>query len=204
MTQGSAERARVLAIVAQRSSSRLGFLTIYRGRLLLTVSVLASAVVIAGCGNSPSALSAANALIAQGLRAESSGKVQQAAADFRAAAAKDPKDAVPYYDLGVLYQQVAHDPTQAAMDYKKALSIDHTFRQSMFNLAIVDTPTQPQAAMNLYNELLVQNPRDANAYFNLGLLLIAQGQAVPGHATLKKAIVLNPALAKKVPAGITP
>ena len=74
----------------------------------------------------------------------------------------------------------------------------------MFNLAIVDTPSQPQSAENLYNELILQNPKDANATFNLGLLLIAQNQRVPGHAALKRAIALDPALANRVPAGITP
>jgi hypothetical protein len=34
--------------------------------------------------------------------------------------------------------------------------------------------------------------------------LIAQNQQVPGHADLKRAIQLNPALASRVPAGITP
>ena len=74
----------------------------------------------------------------------------------------------------------------------------------MFNLAIIDTFTDPQGAMNLYNELTLKNPKNANAYFNLGLLLIAQNQPIPGHAELKKALSLNPALAKKLPAGIIP
>ncbi len=78
------------------------------------------------------------------------------------------------------------------------------YRSAMFNLAIVDTPNQPQSALNLYNELLLQNPKDANASFNLGLLLIAQNQPVPGHAALKRAISLDSALAARVPAGITP
>jgi superkiller protein 3 len=97
-----------------------------------------------------------------------------------------------------------HDPTKAAAAYKRALSLRPKYRSAMFNLAIVDTAAEPQAAMNLYNELTLQNPKDATAYFNLGLLLIAQNQPVPGHAALKKAIALDPALAKRVPAGITP
>jgi Tfp pilus assembly protein PilF len=74
----------------------------------------------------------------------------------------------------------------------------------MFNLAVVDTKSQPQAAMNLYNELLLQNPKDARVDFNLGLLLIAQSQPTPGHELLKHAVALDPALAKQLPAGVTP
>ena len=78
------------------------------------------------------------------------------------------------------------------------------YRAAMFNLAIVDTPSQPQAAINLYNELVLQNPKDANSAFNLGLLLLADNQPVPGHTFLKRAVALEPALAKRLPAGVTP
>jgi Flp pilus assembly protein TadD len=143
-------------------------------------------------------------LISQGIHAESAGLSQQALRDFRAAAAADRTDAVPYYELGVLYQERLNEPTQAATAYKKALSLQPKYRAAMFNLAIVDTPGEPQSAINLYNELRLQNPRDANVAFNLGLLLIAQNQPVPGHQLLRNAISLDPALARKVPAGITP
>jgi tetratricopeptide (TPR) repeat protein len=130
--------------------------------------------------------------------------MQQAAADFRAAAAADHKDAVPYFQLGVLYQQRLHDPGQAATAYKEALSIKPTYWAAMFNLAIVDTPSQPQDAINLYHEIILRNPKDADATFNLGLLLIEDNQPVPGHTLLKRALALDPALAKRVPPGITP
>ena len=52
------------------------------------------------------------------------------------------------------------------------------------------------------NQFGGMNANDANVNFNLGLLLIAQNQPGPGHADLKKAIQINPALASRVPAGI--
>lgn len=176
-----------------------------RARLLLAPAVLAVVLFAASCGNnSPSASSQADSLIAQGLQAESTGHLQQALHNFRAAAAKDPSNAVPYYRLGAVYQQGLHDPAQAVAAYKKALSIRPKYRQALFNLAIVDTPREPKSAINIYNELLLQNPKDAEAGFNLGLLLISQSQPVPGHALLKRAITLDPSLAKRLPAGITP
>jgi Tfp pilus assembly protein PilF len=104
----------------------------------------------------------------------------------------------------VLYQRSLHDSARAATAYKRALSLDPTYRSAMFDLAIVDTPTAPQDALNLYNELLLRNPNDADVNFNLGLLLIVLKQPVPGHAALKRAVTLNPALARRLPAGITP
>ena len=144
------------------------------------------------CGSSPSSPSAADSLTSNGLQAESEGQYQQALHDFRSAAAQE-RSAIPYYDLGVLYQRDLHDPVQAAVEYKRALSIQPKNKNAMFNLAVVDAPNQPQAAENLYNELRILYPKDAQAYFNLGVLLIQQNQPTPGHILLRKAISLDPA-----------
>ncbi len=176
-----------------------------RLRRFLLPAVLGAGLLGAACGNSsPSPPSRANALISEGIHAESIGHFQQAVRDFRSAAAADPRGAAPYYQLGVLYQQKLKDPTQAAAAYKRALSIKPRYWSAMFNLAIVDTPTQPTAALNLYNDIVLNNRNDASAYFNLGLLLIHQLQPIPGHEALKKAIELDPSLAQRVPTGITP
>jgi Flp pilus assembly protein TadD len=161
------------------------------------------ALVAVSCGSGPNPSSVADSLVSKGLQAESAGNFQLAETDFRSAAAKTPSDADPYFELGVLYQRL-HDSTQAGTAYKQALSIEPMYKQAMFNLAVVDTPNQPQAAENLYNELRLQNPKDAQVDFNLGVLLIAQGQPTPGHQLLKQAVALNPGLAKQLPPGITP
>lgn len=171
--------------------------------LIIAPILLLSGLFAAGCGSSPSPSSEAESLVARGLQAESAGHFQAASNDFGSAAVKDNADAMPDYQLGLLYQRL-HEPEQAATAYKQALSIAPKFRNAMFNLAVVDTPTQPQAALNLYNELHLQRPKDARVDFNLGLLLIAQLQPTPGHQFLKKAIALDPTLAKQLPAGITP
>lgn len=168
--------------------------------------MLAIAFSAAACSKSgpSSPASSANALIAQGLNAESIGQTQQAVRDFQAAAAKDPTNHIAYYDLGVIYQQNLNEPSLAAAEYNKALLADPSYKPAMFNLAIVDTQSDPQGAISLYNKLLALNPNDANVNFNLGLLLIAQNQSTQGHTDLKKAILIDPSLAKRVPAGITP
>jgi len=161
----------------------------------------------AGCSkSSPSTTpaKAADKLVEQGLNAESVGQSAQAVKDFEAATVQNPADTYAYYDLGVIYQTKLNEPTLATDAYQKALLANPKYQPAMFNLAIVQTPTDPQAAINTYNQLLMLNANDANVLFNLGLLLIAQNQPTPGHADLQKAIMLQPSLASRVPKGITP
>jgi tetratricopeptide (TPR) repeat protein len=180
-------------------------LGVRRVQLLLASTFVAVGLCAASCGGgSPSNSTSANSLVSQGLRAESAGHLQQAAKDFMAATAKDHKNASAYYQLGVLYQHFLNKPAQAAIAYKKALVHKPNDRAAMYKLAVLDTLSTPQAAQNLYARLLVLDPHDARVNFNLGLLLIEENQPVPGHAYLKKAISLDPSLAKRVPSGITP
>jgi tetratricopeptide (TPR) repeat protein len=175
------------------------------GRLLLPAAFLAGGVFIAACSSgSPSNASSANALISKGLAAVRSGQTAQALQDFSAAAAKNPTSPIPYYDLGVIYQQTLNQPAKAASSFNKALLADPTYKPALYDLAILDTPNNPIEAINLYNQILRLNPNDANVNFNDGLLLIAANQSDQGHALLKKAISINPALASRLPAGVTP
>jgi tetratricopeptide (TPR) repeat protein len=143
-------------------------------------------------------------LISQGLAAERSGQTSQAVQDFKAAAAKNPTSPIAYYDLGVIYQQTLNQPSKASSAFNKALLADSIYKPALYDLAILDTPSNPIEAINLYNQILKLNPNDANVNFNNGLLLIAANQPTQGHADLKKAIALNPALASRLPAGVTP
>jgi cytochrome c-type biogenesis protein CcmH/NrfG len=176
------------------------------GRILFALALAAIALIAAACSSSPSSnpSSEAGSLISQGLTAESHGQVRQAVNDFNEAVAKNPSSAVPYYDLGVVYQERLNDPSLAQSEYNKATLADSSYKPALFNLAILETSSDPQGAINLYNELLKLNPNDPNVLFNLGLLLIAQNQSLTGHADLKKAISLDPSLASRVPKGITP
>jgi Tfp pilus assembly protein PilF len=173
-------------------------------RTFLALAFLALAIFAVGCGSSsPNPSSSADSLVARGLTAESTGHPQQAIKDFIAATVTDHKDASAYYQLGVIYQRL-QKMTQAADAYKKALKIEPRHKAAMFHLAVLDTLSYPQAAQNLYVELLQLSPNDAHVHFNLGLLLIAEHQPAPGQAELKKAVSIDPALAKQLPSGITP
>lgn len=184
-----------------RRTSRLARSTV------LPPALLCVAIFAASCsGGTPSPSATANADISRGLADKSSGHTQQAIADFNAAVAANPTDPVPYYDLGVMYQQIKNNPAQAVVEYNKAILANPNYRPALFNLAILDTTNNPQAAISLYQQLLRIHANDANVLFNLGLLLHAQGQAAQGQADVQKAVFINPALKSRIPAnsGITP
>jgi tetratricopeptide (TPR) repeat protein len=155
-------------------------------------------------GGSGAALSGtANQLVGAGLAAQQQGQVDQAKKDYQAALTKDPNNKYAYYDLGVIFQQ-AQDSTDATTNYRRALVIDPNFKPALFNMAVLETSSDPQGAIALYQQLLQLNPNDANVNFNLGLLLIAQGQSTQGHANLAKAIQIDPSLSSRLPAGTKP
>jgi Flp pilus assembly protein TadD len=169
----------------------------------LTPALLALAAIVAAC-SSPSVTSSADALITSGVSAESAGHFTQAESDFTSAAKKDPADAVAYYDLGALYQEHLNEVIPAENAYNKALLADPNDQSAMFNLAILETPGDPQGAIALYDQLLKLNANDVNVSFNLGLLLISEGQKVQGQADITHAIFLDPKLKSRLPAGVSP
>jgi tetratricopeptide (TPR) repeat protein len=174
--------------------------------LMLVPLLFVVALAATACADktTPTPAQTAGQLITSGLKAESSGNTQGALSDFQMAAADDPTDAFAYYDIGVIYQTKLNEPTQAAAAYQKSLLADSTYKPALFNLAILDTSTNPAQAISEYQQILNLNPNDTNTLFNLGLLLIGQNQSAQGHADLAKAIMLNPKLASRVPTGITP
>jgi Tfp pilus assembly protein PilF len=159
-----------------------------------------------GCSKNNSSAtptSTADQLVAAGLAAQQQGQIDKAKQDYQAAIAQDPNNKYAYYDLGVIYQQ-AKDSTDASTNYRRALLIDPNFKSALFNMAVLETSSNPQGAISLYQQLLQLNPNDANVNFNLGLLLIAQGQSTQGHADLSKALQVDPSLSSRLPAGTKP
>ena len=64
-------------------------------------------------------------------------------------------------------------------------------------------PTAPLAAIDLYRQILRIKPGDADSEFNLGLLLVHVGQKSQGKQLIHAAVVAEPSLAARIPAGIT-
>lgn len=175
-------------------------------------ALLVLALGISACGSDSSdstttstlsAVQEANNLVEQGLHAASIGQTQTAIADFQAAISKDPANPLPYYDLGVIYQETLKNPTLAAEYYNKAILADPTDKPAIYNLAILETPRNPGEAINLYYQILKIDPKDADSLFNVGLLLVKnRATAATGRTDLLKAIALDPSLRSRVPKNV--
>ncbi len=145
---------------------------------------------------------AANAALQQGIAAFRQGRPNVARTEFESVIRIDPADTDGYFDLGVVDQRQGLDPAATAA-YSRAFFLDPRSSAALFNLAVMDAPSSPPEAINLYRKILIIKPHDANTEFNLGLLLIGNGQKAQGDRLLTLAIHSNPALAAHVPAGIT-
>ena len=193
-----ARSTQMIALRGRRSGHRPGLFVV---GALAAVALVATACSKSGSGTTLSGT--ANQLVGAGLAAQQQGLVAQAKQDYQAALTKDPNNKYAYYDLGVIFQQ-AQDATDATTNYRRALVIDPNFKPALFNMAVLETSSDPQGAIALYQQLLQLNPNDANVNFNLGLLLIAQGQSSQGHADLSKAVQIDPSLSSRLPAGTKP
>ena len=172
--------------------------------ILAAVSVALAAVAVTGCTSSSgsTANESANQLVLNGLAAEKAGNVNQAFTDYMAAAAKDPHNKYAHYDLGYVYQQQGK-VSNASSEYRKTLLIDPTFAAAVYNLGVLETPVDPATAISYFQQDLALEPNNASSNFDLGLLLIKQGETTEGYKFLETGLKLNPSLSTAVPPGVT-
>jgi hypothetical protein len=144
----------------------------------------------------------ANELVSSGLAAEHAGDLNQALSYYKATAVRDPKNKYAPYDIGHIYQERGQNEA-AASEYRLALRIDPQFADALYNMGVLETTSNPAAAILFFTHDLQVTPTNASANFNLGVLLIEHGQATKGYTYLETGLRLNPALAADVPPGIT-
>ena len=104
--------------------------------------------------------------------------------------------------MGYIYEERG-DTSDAFAEYRRALLIDPKFGDALYNLGVLEAPTDPASAIEYYTQDLQVNPNHASANFNLGVLLIKQAQISQGDSYLRIALRLNPALSADLPPGIT-
>jgi len=158
----------------------------------LMVVVVGVASLLGGCGKESTA-SKANGLIQSGIAAAKAGDLTTAIADYQGATTANPLSAIAYYDLGVAYGEKG-EVVQSRTSFQKALLIQPGYKSALYDLAVLDTPTEPATAVSLYQQLIGIDANSPNALLNLGLLLEHLGQHTAGAADVAKAIVLDPSL----------
>jgi Tfp pilus assembly protein PilF len=178
--------------------------------------VLSAGMLASACSSSPASPGGASGtanqspsqLVNSGLAQLKAGNDQTARTDFNAVLTTDPSNKsgdnkIAYFDLGVIDQSQGNVATSEA-EYHAALNIDANYDPALYNLAVEEAVGNPLGAISLYRQVVANDPNDAEALYNLGLLLYQQGQVTEGRGYLTKALKLNPSYQKLLPAGVTP
>ena len=165
---------------------------------LIGVSLLATAA--AGCGSASTGPQAANNDISAGLRAQLSGDLATAQTDYMNAIHADGTSSLAYYDLGTVYDAQGNHQ-QAASEYQAAININPNYADALYNLAVDTAASNPSNAEQLYRQVVADQPNYAAAWLNLGFLLMAEGKNDEARADWQKAVMLQPSLASRLPAG---
>jgi Tfp pilus assembly protein PilF len=142
-------------------------------------------------------------LVTLGLKAQLSGDLSTATTDYRRAIQLDANNVIAHYDLGTIYDQQGNQ-TSAIGEYRRALVIEPTFTDAMFNLAVDTASSDPVAAQGLYLNVLSLQPSFAAAWLNVGFILQGEGNVGEARADWAKAVSLAPSLAARLPSPSPP
>jgi Tfp pilus assembly protein PilF len=184
------------------------FASWWRAGPALTLTVVA-VLALGACGgdsgspknnaaNTATGPKGAAALVAKGLQEQAAGDLAGARRDYTQAIADDPKNKFGYYDLGLI-QQLAGENAAAENNYRLALNIDPKFVQPLLAILRTAAKSLPEA-IDLYRRAIAAEPKDADAHFNLGLLLRQTGNVVAGTAEVQAAVKLDPTLSARAKA----
>lgn len=143
----------------------------------------------------------ASELIAAGIEVEKSGDIATAFDYYQAAIARDGDDKFAHFDAGHIWQTWGN-AVKAEAEYDAALRLDPDFPSALYNLAVLKSAGDPQAAVDLYRRVIAVQPDNASALFNLGVLLYQAGDP-SGTQLVRDAIALQPRLAGSVPGDVT-
>jgi tetratricopeptide (TPR) repeat protein len=142
---------------------------------------------------------ALTAMLDEGIALGKRDKLDEAKAVFRRILAVDRTNKYAWYNLGVIDQQ-RNLINEAVKDYDRALVADPGYTPAMYNKAIILESRDVDAAIRLYKQVLVVDPKASTTYVRLGLLYVGKGQTDLAGANFAAAIKLDPSLRDAVPA----
>ena len=123
------------------------------------------------------------------------GKEEVAHPYFEAAARINPRDPLSRSNLGT-YAQTHHRLREAIADYQQAIDLtsDHGLRaQNYANLGAAQRELgEDEAARDSFEQSLVENPSQFNAWIGLGLLAQKQGNLAEAVSDLSRSVELRP------------
>jgi tetratricopeptide (TPR) repeat protein len=133
-----------------------------------------------------------------GTELQAQGKVDEAIALYRAALARDPKDAVTRSNLGTALAAKGQ-LDEAIVQYRTALDLVPTDADTRYNLGnALTTQGKLAAAADQFREALRIEPTFADAHLNLGNALVALGQTEEAADHYRRAADLEPGAVEAV------
>ncbi len=137
---------------------------------------------------------------------------------FQQAIAKEPKNPVGYYDVGVAYAQEGNRKGSLT-GYAEALSKNKNYVPALYNYGVAFEQTRPSLAIYFFRRVIKLQHDAPTALLNLGRLVYAQTVAASAHSdaaqararavdrtralrAMKLATVLEPSLIADVPASL--
>jgi tetratricopeptide (TPR) repeat protein len=118
-----------------------------------------------------------------------------AAVEYHAAMAADPKDAESRFGLGLVYDD-ENNADAAIAQYKAAIALDPKYEYPHYNLGLIyKKREQYDAAIVEYKAAIALVPKDASAWNNIGNAYDALHNADAAIDAYKKAIAADPKMA---------
>jgi superkiller protein 3 len=111
---------------------------------------------------------------------------------LRRAVNLSPNSGRAHYNLAVTLDRASPGKGHGIEEYRKALRLNPKDVNSLINLAVDLGDGDVQEAKRLFERAISLDPKNAAAYFNLGLLLRNSGDPKGALLALQKAIGLNP------------
>jgi superkiller protein 3 len=119
------------------------------------------------------------------------GRYDEAAACYQKALRLNPRLAIAYNNLGILYDHIGEVPKAIQM-YRREIALDPNSTKAYINLAnAYDETDRPDSAMFCYRKALALDPRNVDAYENMGIAYLKQGDRINAVAALKNAAQLG-------------
>ena len=128
-----------------------------------------------------------------GLTLTQQGKFEQALESYEKGIKVDPKFAMIYNNLGLLYSHQKNDFIKAEKYYKKSIDLNQKIPEPYNNLATVYKSTDRlKEAIESYNKAIEINPKFVHAYHNLGNIYLSQGKFEQAKKNFEQAIEIDP------------
>jgi tetratricopeptide (TPR) repeat protein len=142
-------------------------------------------------------------IMRNGVAAEKAGDFSTAKHDFYQVIANNPSNSLhlttyALYNLGVIYTNLSDLPIAIGY-YDQSIKTDDHYLPALFNVAAVETPTNPAAALIAYDDILKIKPNDTYTLFNVGLLNDDLGNTKLAKKQVAQAVKQDPSLRARIP-----